>query len=61
MVDRGGPVDGRGVEQADRRGDVEKIGPSLAKPILKALDLDFDLGPLGKQLSDDKGCGHEPS
>ena len=30
MVDRGGPVYGRGVEQADRRGDVEEIGPSLA-------------------------------
>ena len=58
VVDRGGPVYGRGVEQADRRGDVEEIRPSLAEAVLKALDLGFDLGPLEKELGDDEGLGH---
>ena len=54
------PHDGRGVELADRRGDMEEIGPSLAEAVLKALDLGFDLGPLEEELGDDEGRGHGP-
>lgn len=58
VIDRGGPVYGHGVEQADRRGDVEEIGLGLAEPVLKARDLGFDLSPLEKELSDDEGRCH---